>query len=311
MNKSHNKLVVILGPTGCGKTRISLDLAKEFNGEIVGADSRQIYKWMNIGTDKMAGKWKRVAGRRVYEADKVAHYLVDFLEPNKDFSLAEFQRRAVRRIKDIQARGKLPFLVGGTGLYIKAVVDNMKIPRVKANQHLRDSLETKPNEDLWNLLSRLDPGALKVVDPQNKRRIIRALEVCILTGKPFSTQRRLGDPIFNALQIGLRVPREELDQRVDKRVDKMVEDGLLEEVKSLLKRGFYWDDPGLTGIGYRQIGHYLQGSMNLEQAIRLLKRDTRRYARRQMTWFKRDDRINWIENNNLAFSSVEDFLRKH
>jgi len=310
MNKPHNKLVVILGPTGCGKTRASLDLAKEFNGEIVGADSRQIYKWMNIGTDKTPGKWKRIGGRRVYEANKVPHYLVDFLEPNKDFSLAQFQRRAVRRIKEIQKRGKLPFLVGGTGLYIKAVVDNMKIPRVKANQHLRDSLETKSNQELWNLLSRLDPGALKVVDPQNKRRIIRALEVCILTGKPFSTQRRLGDPIFHTQQIGLAVPRPELNQRVEKRVDQMIEQGLLEEVKSLLKRGFSWDDPGLTGIGYRQIGHYLQGNMKLEQAIHLLKRDTRRYARRQMTWFKRDDRVQWIENSQSAFDLVSGFLQK-
>jgi len=149
-----------------------------------------------------------------------------------------------------------------------------------------------------------------VVDPQNKRRIIRALEVCILTGKPFSTQRGLGEPIFDVLQIGMRVPREELNKRVDKRIDKMIEDGLLEEVKGLVKKGFTWQDPGLTGIGYRQMGHYLQGDMNLEQAIHMLKRDTRRYARRQMTWFRRDNRIKWIENNESAFNLSENFLKK-
>lgn len=310
MTKKNGKLIVVLGPTGSGKTALSLGLAKKFNGEVINSDSRQIYKWMNIGTDKAEGQWKRLGGRRVYDINGVAHYLVDFLEPNKDFSLAEFQRRAVRKIRDVHSHGKVAFLVGGTGLYIKAVVDNMKIPKVKANQHLRESLETKDNEELWGLLGRLDPGALSVVDPQNKRRIIRALEVCILTGKPFSQQRRLGEPIFDSLQIGLMFPRDEVNRRIDIRVDKMIEEGLLDEVKGLIERGYKWDDPGMTGIGYRQIGCYLRNEVNLEEAIRMLKRDTRRYARRQITWFKRDDRIKWIDDPENAYGLVEDFLKK-
>lgn len=310
MAKKHNKLIVIIGPTGSGKTYISLELARKYNGEIVSADSRQIYKYMDIGTAKEQGQWKKIGRRRVYDIKGVPHYLVDFLEPHKDFSLAEFQRKAIRRIKEIQSRGKTPFLVGGTGLYVKSIVDNMRIPRVKANQHLRDSLETKSNEELWKLLGRMDPGALRVVDPQNKRRIIRALEVCILTGQPFTAQRGMGDQIFDCLQIGMRVPTEELNEIIDRRVDKMIEQGLLEEIKDLLKRGYGWQDAAMTGIGYRQMAPYLRGEINLEQAIRELKRDTRRYARRQMTWFKRDQRIQWADIPVMSYKIINGFLDK-
>jgi len=310
MVKAHNKLVVILGPTTGGKTTYSLELAKKYNGEIVNCDSRQIYKWMDIGTAKEPGKWKRVQGRQFYCAGNIPHYLIDFLNPNEDFSVAEFQRRALRRIREIQRRGKTPFLVGGTGLYIKAVVDNMKIPKVKANQNLRDSLETKSNEELWSLLGRMDPGALKVVDPNNKRRIIRALEVCILTGKPFSVQRGVGEPIFDILQIGIRIPRDMLHRRIDRRVDHMIENGLIDEVKTLLSKGYKWNDPGMTGIGYKQIGYYLRGDNNLEEAMQILKRDTRRYARRQETWFRRDKRIKWVDSREKAEKLVKKFLNK-
>ncbi|MDD4995315.1 MAG: tRNA (adenosine(37)-N6)-dimethylallyltransferase MiaA [Patescibacteria group bacterium] len=310
MIKKSNKLVAVVGPTAGGKTTWSLELAKKFNGEIVNADSRQIYRWMDVGTAKEPGRWRRVGGRRFYEVQGVPHYLIDFLEPNRDFSVAEFQRRAIRRIREIQSRGKLPILVGGTGLYIKAVIDNMKIPKVKANQNLRKSLETKSNEELWSLLGRMDPGALKVVDPQNKRRIIRALEVCILTGKPFSEQRAMGNPIFDALQIGVRVPRPLLYERIDRRVDRMVREGLVQEIQNLLSRNFKWGDPGLSGIGYRQMGCYLRGECELRDAIGFLKKDTRRYSKRQETWFKRDSRVNWLDNYNQAKKLVQEFLQK-
>lgn len=299
-----------MGPTAGGKTTWSLELAKKYNGEIINSDSRQIYKWMDIGTAKEPGKWKSLNGRRAYMIDNVPHYLIDFLRPNQDFSVAEFQRRANRRIKEIQRRGKLPIMVGGTGLYIKSVVDNMNIPKVKANQNLRDSLETRDNEELWHLLGRMDPGALKVVDPQNKRRIIRALEVCILTGKPFSQQRRLSKPLFETLQIGIRVPRKELHERISSRVDQMIESGLIEEVKNLRKRGFEWGDPGMSGIGYKEIGNYIRGEMDLREATELLRRDTRRYARRQETWFRRDHRIKWVDNRSQAHKLVKEFLEK-
>ncbi len=310
MNRQHKKLIAVLGPTAGGKTTWSLELAKKYDGEIVNCDSRQIYKWMNVGTAKEPGKWKSTGGRRAYVIDGVPHYLIDFLSPDQDFSVAEYQRRAIRRIKEIQRRGKLPIMVGGTGLYIKAVVDNMRIPQVKANQNLRDSLETKDNEELWHLLGRMDPGALKVVDPQNKRRIIRALEVCILTGKPFSQQRGMGEPIFEALQIGIRVPREELHHRINQRVTHMIERGLIDEVKELRKMGFEWGAPGMSGIGYKEIGNYIRGEMDLHEASTLLRRNTRRYSRRQETWFKRDHRIKWVEDREGAHKLVKDFLQK-
>lgn len=299
-----------MGPTAGGKTTWSLDLAKKFNGEIVNSDSRQIYKWMNVGTAKEPGRWQSLGKRRAYVVEGVPHYLIDFLAPDKDFSVAEYQRRAIRRIKDIQRRGKLPILVGGTGLYIKAVVDNMKIPQVKANQNLRDSLETKDNEELWNLLGRMDPGALKVVDPQNKRRIIRALEVCILTGKPFSEQRGVGKPIFETLQLGIHVPRPELYDRINRRVEQMLDQGLIDEVKRLISRGFHWGDPGMSGIGYKEIGNYIRGEMDLHEATELLRRNTRRYSRRQETWFKRDPNIRWVHNRSQAYKLVKEFLEK-
>ena len=304
----HNKLVVIIGPTAGGKTTWSLQLAKEFNGEVVNCDSRQIYKYMNVGTAKEPGKWKSVGGRRYYDVDGVPHYLIDFLNPNEDFSVAEFQRRAKRRIKEIQSRGKVPFMVGGTGLYVKSVVDNMNIPKVKANQNLRESLETKNKEELWELLGRMDPGALRVVDPNNKRRIIRALEVCILTGKPFSQQRTLNEPIFDALQIGIHVPRKDLYFRINRRIDHMIENGLLDEIKDLIKRGYDWSHPGMSGIGYRQMGSYIRGEKNLNEAMEILKKDTRHYSRRQETWFKRDKRIKWSNHFTQAHELVKDFL---
>jgi len=310
MNRQHKKLVAVLGPTAGGKTTWSLELAKKFDGEIINCDSRQIYKWMNVGTAKEPGRWKSLTGRRAYIIDGVPHYLIDFLSPDQDFSVAEYQRRAIRRIKEIQRRGKLPILVGGTGLYIKAVVDNMKIPQVKANQNLRDSLETKDNEELWHLLGRMDPGALKVVDPQNKRRIIRALEVCILTGKPFSQQRGLGEPIFESLQLGIRVPRETLHERINRRVTNMIERGLIDEVKKLRQMGFEWGAPGMSGIGYKEIGNYIRGEMDLHEASELLRRNTRRYSRRQETWFKRDHRIQWVERRDEADRLVNEFLEK-
>lgn len=310
MNRQHKKLITVLGPTAGGKTTWSLELAKKYNGEVVNCDSRQIYKWMNVGTAKEPGKWKNLNKRRAYVIEGIPHYLIDFLTPDVDFSVAEFQRRAIRRIKEIQRRGKVPFLVGGTGLYIKAVVDNMKIPQVKANQNLRDSLETKDNEELWHLLGRMDPGALKVVDPQNKRRIIRALEVCILTGKPFSEQRGMGVPIFETLQIGIRVPREELQGRINRRVQHMLERGLINEVKLLRNKGYKWDAPGMSGIGYKEMGNYIRGHMDLQEATELLRRNTSRYSRRQETWFKRDHRIKWIDDRKKAHKVVSEFLNK-
>lgn len=304
------KLVVILGPTASGKTDFSIDLAKRFNGEIISADSRQIYKKMNIGTAKVRGVWQKdkATGEKVFIYENIPHYLVDFIDPGDDFSLAQFKELAVARAREILQRGRLPMLVGGTGLYIKSVVENLLIPAVPPNKKLRSSLEKKTNTELAELLKKLDPMAANTVDVGNKRRLIRALEVCIWTGKTFSGQQNKGEPLFECLQIGLSVPREELNSRIAERAEKMMERGLLEEVRVLVKQRYGWNLPSMSGTGYKQFADYFAKKISLEDAVELLKRDTRRYARRQMTWFKRDIKIKWVSNVEDAAELMEEFL---
>ncbi len=305
------KLVVVLGPTGAGKTSLSIDLARRFNGEIISADSRQIYKKMDIGTAKVPGRWGKHAQTKesVFLYEKIPHYLVDFIDPGQDFTLAQFKESAVKRAYEISQRGCLPLLVGGTGLYIHAVVDNLLIPAVPPNKKLRSSLEQKTNEQLVSLLQKLDPMIVKTVDHKNQRRLIRALEVCIWTGRPFSEQQKKGEPFFNALQLGLNVPRPELHRNIDQRAEQMMKDGLLEEVRALVKQRYGWHLPAMSGTGYRQFAEYFAGKIDLGTVVEILKRDTRRYARRQMTWFGRDERIKWIKDNREAFELMEKFLR--
>jgi tRNA dimethylallyltransferase len=294
-----NKLIIILGPTASGKSDLAIKLAKKFDGEIVSADSRQIYQEMNIGTAKVTKK--EMAG--------IPHYLIDIIEPNQEFTLAQFKKKAVKIIKDIQKRDKLPFLVGGTGLYIQTIVDNLQIPEVKPDKKLRAKLEKQTNQELYKQLKKLDPQALKIIDANNERRMIRALEVCLTTKKPFSQQREKGQPLFDILQIGLKPDKETLDEKISQRTDEMIKAGLIEEVKKLAKK-YTPDLPSMSGIGYQEIIQYLNGKITLEQAKKLIKTHTRQYARRQMTWFRRDQRIYWIENYFQAKNLIKDFLNK-
>jgi len=304
------KLIVILGPTASGKTDWGLKLAKKFNGEIISADSRQVYKKMNIGTAKIPGEWRRNGLRKTYYVEDIPHHLIDFLDPGKSFAVSDFRDHAIKYIKMTHKEGRIPLIVGGTGLFIHSVVDNLEIPRVPPNKQLRKSLEDKSNEELMKLLKTLDPKSAGTVDPKNTRRIIRALEVCILSGVPFSEQQIKGDPIFDVLQIGIKVSREILYERIDKRIEEMIKLGLLEEVKNLLKQKYDWSLPSMSGIGYRQFRGYLAGEFDLEKVIELFKRDTRRYAKRQITWFKRDPRIKWCHEYKEAEKLVNDFLNK-
>ena len=202
-------------------------------------------------------------------------------------------------------------IVGGTGLYISSVVDNFTIPRVAPNNKLRKSLSTKSNEELMALLTTLDPVAAEVIDKNNKRRVIRALEVSILTGEPFSGQKTKGETVFNILQIGIETPKELLHERIEKRVDKMIKAGILDEIKGLLKQKYHWDLPSMSGIGYKQFKGFLEGKYDLEEAKKLLIRDTKRYAKRQLTWFKRDKSIKWVKTYNEAEKLVQDFIGKN
>ena len=302
------KLIVVLGPTASGKTTWGLKLAKKFNGEITSADSRQIYKKMDIGTAKAEGEWRRNGLRKTYYIEDIPHHLLDFLDPGKSFAVSDFRDKAVKYAKMAHAAGRVPLIVGGTGLYIHSVVDNFEIPRVPPNKKLRKSLEEKSNEDLLKLLKTLDPQTADSVDVKNKRRIIRALEVCILSGALFSDQQIKGDSIFDVLQIGIEVPREILYNRINQRVDEMMKLGLLKEVESLAKQKYGWNLPSMSGIGYRQFKEYFADKCGLDEAIEILKRDTRHYAKRQFTWFNRDKRIKWCKEYSEAEKLVSDFL---
>ena len=291
----HNKLIVIVGPTASGKSKMAMQLAKKFSGEIISADSRTIYKEMNIGTAKPL-------------QNKIPHYLIDIIKPDQQFNAALFKRRALKIIKEIQERGKIPFLVGGTGLYISSIVDNLKIPKVKPNYRLRKKLEKLPKEILWQKLLKLDKNAGLVVDKNNPRRIIRAIEICQTTKKSLTEQRVKGKPLFEILQIGLKIPFKTLHQRINKRVEQMFKQGLVKEVEALAKK-YGENAPGLNCIDYKEIISALKKKISFEEAKELIKRNTRHYAKRQWQWFKRDKRVIWLKNIKQAKKITKSFLK--
>jgi len=309
MNKPLPKLIVVTGPTGAGKTAWGLELAKKFQGEIVSADSRQIYKKMNIGTAKpREGEWVPDGEGQVYMVDGVPHHLMDFVDPGWQFTVAQFCDLALEHINGAINRGRQPMVVGGTGLYIQALVDNYAIPRVPPNKKLRRSLEEKSTAALLQLLEALDPGAMARIDRNNRRRVIRALEVSILSGEPFSGQQMRGAPLFDTLKIGVDMAREELYHRIHDRINQMMAAGLLSEVQSLVRQKYAWELPSMSGVGYRQFRVYLDGKATLDQVVDHLKRDTRHFARRQMTWFRRDPEIHWCQRYDQAEALVGRFL---
>lgn len=291
------KVVAVIGPTASGKTDLGIFLAKKFNGEVVNFDSRQIYTKMNIGTAKPAGEWQEVEGKKVYVVGSVVHHLMDFVDPGTDYSLANFKEDAFKVIDDVLSRGKLPILVGGTGLYFWGVIDNLDLTKTEPNKELREQLESKTPTELVEMLKEQDPESAALIDLKNPRRVLRALEVFLSTGESFVSRRGKSDPRYNVLQIGLSWPREVLNTRIDQRVEQQIKDGLVEETKKLAGE-YSWKLPSMSGIGYRQMGYFLRGEMSLEEANEVLKRDTRQYTKRQMTWFKRDQKISWIDGSD-------------
>jgi tRNA dimethylallyltransferase len=310
-------IIAIVGPTASGKSELALYLAKKFNGEIICADSRTIYRKMNIGTAKPYLEISNLKSQisnlgPIYQIKEVPHYMLDIVKPNETFTVAQFQEMAYQIIEDILKRGKIPFLVGGTGLYIDAVTKGLSIPRVPPNPELRARLEKMSNKILWNKLKKLDEKSALKIDPKNKRRIIRALEVCLLTGCPFSEQQKIKKSPYKVLTLGIKMPREKLYTRINERVNKMIEIGLVEEVRELLKKGYSLDLPSMSGLGYKQIGSWLVYGRpkSLNEAVYQIKRDTRRFARRQISWFKRDKSIKWIKNKKETEILIKNFLEK-
>jgi tRNA dimethylallyltransferase len=298
----HPKIIVVLGPTASGKSDLVVTLAKKFNGEIVSADSRQVYRGMTIGTAKPTKK--EMAG--------VKHYLIDIKNPDQPYTLAEYQSDAVAVIWKIISEGKLPILAGGTALYIKAVVENLKIPEVRPNPPLRRKIEKKIKEEglskVFAELLALDPEAAYIVDRQNPRRVIRALEVALSTKKPFSAQRWKGPVFFDAFKIGIFKSPEKLRSDIDRRADQMLKAGLVKEVRKMVKI-YGTKTTALDAIGYREIICFLKGKSNLEEAADLIKKNTWNFARRQMTWWRNDDKIHWIKTEKQAEKIVRWFLK--
>jgi tRNA dimethylallyltransferase len=286
------RLGVIVGPTAVGKSALAIDLAERLPGgaEIVSADSRLFYRGMDIGTAKPTPA----------ERARVPHHLIDVAEPDEPWTLARFQQAAFAAIDEIQGRGRLPLLVGGTGQYVRAVVEGWTVPGGRPDLQLRAELEGFAREHghaaLHARLAERDPEAARKIDPRNVRRVARALEFVLGSGKPISPQQGKQPLPYPILQIGLALARPALYARIDARVDAMMAAGLVDEVRALAKRGYSWDLPAMSGLGYRQIGQYLRGECDLPEAVRRIKAETRRFVRRQAAWFRRDDpAIRWFD----------------
>jgi tRNA dimethylallyltransferase len=282
----ESPLLVIVGPTAVGKTALSLRLAEAFQGEIISADSRLFYRGLDIGTAKPS----------LVERAQVPHHLIDICQPDQTLTLGEYQRRAYAAIEDVLGRNRLPMLVGGTGQYITAVIEGWGIPEVAPHPRLRRELERLGGDELARWLAVLDPQAAQRIDSRNIRRVIRALEVTLVTGRPITELQRRHDPPYDIYVIGLGRDRETLYTRIDVRVEQMMEAGLLAEVEALKAAGYKRPLPAMSGLGYRQLLAYLAGETTLAEAVERIKFETHRFARQQHTWFRADDaRIHWFD----------------
>lgn len=302
---SSGPVVAIVGPTAVGKTTLSIYLAERLEGEIVSADSRLFYRGMDIGTAKPTPQ----------ERARVPHHLIDIADPDETIGLAQFLQLAHAAIADIHRRGRLPFVVGGTGQYVRALLEGWTPPAVPPDPALRAQLEEEARREgpqaLYARLAALDPEAAAKIDPRNVRRVIRALEVCLRTGRPFSAQRTLQPPPYRVLQIGLTMDRKALYARADARVDAMMRAGLAEEVRRLLEAGYTWDLPAMSGLGYIQFRPYFEGRATLEEVTAQIKRDTRRLIRHQYAWFRLSDpRIHWFDVGQTGPEEILEFVKQ-
>lgn len=296
MKQRTPPLIVVLGPTASGKSALGIALAQRFNGEIISADSRQVYRGLDIGTAKVTPE----------EQALVPHHLLDVADVQEIYTVAQFQQQAIATINDILARGRQPFLVGGSPHYIQAVVDNLDIPSIPPQPALRAELEARALPDLLALLEQLDPEGAASIDRNNPRRVIRALEVCLVSGKPFSAQRGLAAPLYTSLMLGIHWPRAVLYQRIDARVDERMEQGMVQEVRNLLDQGISHERLEALGLEYRFISRWLRGEFASEtEMVQRLKYAIHDFTRRQLTWFRKDQRIIWLEGNDTSRAEVE------
>ncbi|MGL5069433.1 MAG: tRNA (adenosine(37)-N6)-dimethylallyltransferase MiaA [Sarcina sp.] len=301
----NNKILVIAGPTAVGKTDISIQLAKRLNGEIISTDSMQIYKHMDIGSAKISKE----------EMDGVVHHLIDFIDPANEFSVSEFQTLAKEAIDDIISRGKLPILAGGTGLYINSIICTMNFAEGEKDETYRNQLEDlaleKGNDFVHSLLKEIDLDSYNSIHPNNVKRVIRALEVYKQSGKPFSTFKEENNMYkcdYDVFYYVLNMDREKLYSRINLRVDIMMEKGLVEEVKMLSNMGLTYENQSMKGIGYKEVLAYINNEIDLDTAIDMVKQGSRNYAKRQLTWFRKDPRAKIIDKD--LFDSEEEIIEK-
>jgi tRNA dimethylallyltransferase len=301
MNEQLPPLIVVLGPTASGKSTLGIELARRFHGEIVSADSRQVYRGLDIGTAKVTPREQALA----------LHHLLDVADPCEVYTVARFQQEAIAAINGILACGALPLLVGGSPHYIQAVVDHLQIPHIKPQPELRAQLEARPLADLLLQLAELDPRSAASIDRNNARRVIRALEVCLVSGQPFSQQRGAADPLYRSLLLGINWPREVLYARIDARVDERLQQGMVEETRNLLAQGVSHERLDSLGLEYRYISRLLRGEFASEaEMAQRLKYAIHDFTRRQLTWFRKDKRIVWLEGMDVERASeyIQNFL---
>ena len=298
MSISLPKLVVLLGPTASGKSGLGITLARRFNAEIISADSRQVYRGLDIGTAKVTPA----------EQALVPHHVLDVADPRAVYTVAQFQRDAIDSINSILKRGHQPFLVGGSPHYIQAIVDNLDIPHIEPQPELRTQLEKRPLPELLAQLEELDPQSAATIDRNNPRRVIRALEVCLISGKPFSQQRKMAELLYQSLLLGLEWPREVLYHRIDARVDERMQQGMVQEVQKLLDAGISHERLEALGLEYRYITRLLRGEFkNDDEMVQRLKYAIHDFTRRQLTWFRKDKRIVWV--NGGDWKQAEEVVR--
>ncbi len=293
------EVIAVVGPTASGKTALSIELAKQFNGEIINGDSMQVYRGMDIGTAKI----------RPDEMDGVAHHLLDILDPDESFSVADYQLLVREKIAEIQQRGKLPIIVGGTGLYVQSVLFDYRFPKQQVDEQLRQALQEELERvgpsAMHGKLMELDPTI--DIHPNNTRRVLRALEI-LMSGEEKEDGSLAQEPMYDELIIGLDVPRGILYERIDKRVDQMMDAGLLDEVKRLYDSGLR-DAQSIKAIGYKELYGYFDGAYSLEEAIIQLKRNSRKYAKRQFTYFRNKMPILWLESSSGSENNLEEIMR--
>lgn len=296
-------VIVILGPTASGKTALSVELAREINGEIVSADSMQVYKYMNIGTAKPDKE----------ERKGIKHFMIGEIEPDEEFNVARYKKKAYSYIKEIHKKSKVPIVAGGTGLYINSLIYNINFTKTICDwdyrKRMRKVAEEKGNLYLHNRLKEIDPEAADEIHHNNIKRVIRALEVYKYTKKPLTYHKKKSmnePPKFKFIKFGLNMQRELLYENINKRVDQMLRKGLVEEVSELIKKGFKKDSIAMQGLGYKEVISYLKGECTLDETVNLIKRNTRRYAKRQMTWFKKIKNVIWI--NVDEYKNLQEIL---